>query len=264
MLPASPQVYSSGGTERRHWVGALLAGWLLMNSAWAQAPVDDPTIAAAEASQVRDQYCTDASNDAITLEAEGTARVSAVWARVSRSYDANKTVYLLYWRALLGQCIDKVERVQEDLESFLAAVGDDPAYGEQVRDARRRLQRLAVQVQAEQQIVDPRPAIGIGLGLVGGGAVLGALSGWQGARMAELSASWHSGDLLTDGYQGVEDEASRAEATSNGLLAAAVATGGAGVIAAVVGAGVAAEQAQVAASIVPTRGGIAVAIGGRW
>lgn len=235
-----------------------------MGSAWAQAPVEDPTIAAAEASQIRDQYCTDASNDAITLEAEGTARVSAVWARVSRSYDASQAVYLLYWRALLGQCIDKVERVQEDLEAFLAEVGDDRAYGEQIRDARRRLQRLAVRAQGESRATDPRPAIGVGLGLMGGSAVLGALSGWQGARMGELSATWHSGDLTTEQYQGIGAEADQAEAASNALLAAALATGGAGVIAAVVGAGVAADQAQLSASIVLTPGGVAIAVGGRW
>lgn len=47
------------------------------------------------------------------MQAEGTARVSAVWARVSRSYDASSAVSLLYWRALLGQCTDKMDRVQD-------------------------------------------------------------------------------------------------------------------------------------------------------
>ncbi len=230
----------------------------------AQSPVDDPTVAAAEASDVRDRYCSDASDDAITLQAEGTARVSAVWARVSHSYDAHKAVYLLYWRALLGQCLDKTELVQEDLEAFIASVGDDDAYSEQVRDAERRLRRLRLVGQSTTAAPDPRPGIGIGVGVAAAGGVLAGLAGWQGQEMANLSAQWHSGALFTDEYEGVGNAARGAEAAANGLTAAAIGAGAAGVTVLVVSAGIAGDRVKAAALVVPTPDGFAVALSGRW
>ena len=244
----------------------LLAGLIAFSagSAAAQSPVDDPTVVAAEASEVRDRYCSDASDEAITLQAEGTARVSAVWARVSRAYDADPAVYLLYWRALLGQCIDKMDRVQEDLEAFLAAVADDPGYSEQVRDARRRLRRIQVAEASEGGTTDPRPGIGVGIGVAAAGGVLGALAGWQGQELETLSEQWHSGALLKEDYEGVGAAATTAAAAANGLTAAAVGAGAAGLTVLIVSAGITADQAAVTAVVVPTPGGLALAMGGRW
>jgi hypothetical protein len=246
-------------------VGALvaLAAWLTAAQAAAQAPVDDPTVAAAEASEVRDQYCTDASDAAITLEAEGTARVSAVWARVSRSYDAHQAVYLLYWRGLLGQCIDKLDRVQEDLEAFIAAVGDEAAYAEQVRDAERQLRRIHMQAQAQSTRPDPRPGIAVGIGLAGGAGALAGLAGWQSSELARWTSEYHSGDLLTDDYPLWEANALQAEGAANALTGAAVAAGIVGLTVAVVSAGVSADQ-PVTALVVPTPDGPVFALGGRW
>ena len=241
--------------------GVLLGAALIASTAWGQAPIDDPSIAAAEASEVRDRYCSDASDALITLEAEGTARVSAVWARVSRSYDATQASYLLYWRALLGQCLDKTDRVQEDLLAFLSAVGDDSAYREQVRDAERLL--LRIDVKERSKAADPRPAIGVGAAVAGVGGVLGGLAGWQAQVLSERTTLWHSGQLLTGDFNGVGDEARRAADAANGLTAGAVAAAATGLTVLAVSAGIAGDSRAVVA-VVPTQGGVAVAIGGRW
>ena len=246
-------------------MGTLLAVLFafFIGSAAAQSPVDDPTVVAAEASEVRDRYCSDASDDLITLQAEGTARVSAVWARVSRSYDASHAVYLLYWRGLLGQCIDKMDRVRQDLEAFLAAVADDPAYSGQARDARRRLRRIQVNEASITRAADPRPGIGVGIGVAAAGGVLGALAGWQAQELQTLDARWHSGTLEKGDFDGVADGANAAAEASNGLTAAAVAAGATGITVLIVSAGITSDRTPVAV-VLPLPGGVAFSLGGRW
>lgn len=245
---------------------ATLFAFLLVlqaGEARGQNPVDEPAAIAAAASEVRDRYCSDASGAAVTQQAEGTAAVSSVWARVSRSYDAHRAEYLLYWRALLGQCIDKMDLVQDDLEAFIAAVGTDVAYAEQVRDAERRLRRIRL-VETQESRPRGRPAVGVGVALAAGGGVMAGLSAWQGQEMQQRSEEWHSGELVTEQFDLVEASGLQAEAASNGLLGAAIGLGTAGVVVAVVGAVVPGSGRSISAVAVPTPGGVAVAIGGRW
>jgi hypothetical protein len=244
-------------------IAVLLASWLA-GTAQAQEPVDDPVLVAGEASQVRDQYCTDASDAAITLQAEGTAAVSAVWARVSRSYDQHKAVYLLYWRGLLGQCIDKTALVRQDLESFVVVVGDDPAYREQVRDAERRLKRLAIVEAQAAGKVDPRPGIGVGIGVAAGGAVLGGLAAWQGQRMQELNTQFHAGGLQQGSYDTLSVDGQAAALASNALSGAAVAAGATGLTVLAISAAITHSQSSTVAVVLPTPDGITLGIGGRW
>lgn len=145
--------------------------------------------------------------------------------------------------------------------AFLAAVAAD---SEQVRDAKRRLRRILVTEAIEIPVADPRPSIGIGVGVAAAGGVLGAIAGWQGQELQTLSERWHSGTLLKDEFSGVGEAATTAAATGSGLTAAAVGTGGAGITVLVVSAGIAGDQAPVVAVVLPTPGGVAFSIGGRW
>ena len=132
--------------------------------------------AAVAASAVLDAECTDVAGGAATTSANALVVVGPVLAQVSSTYDATREPVLLYWRGALTSCIGQEDRAVEDLTAFVAAVDGQPGYEDQVRDARRRLQRLTAS-SARPVAARAVPQAGSPIGpvlLAGGGAALGA------------------------------------------------------------------------------------------
>ncbi len=100
---------------------------LLFVSLAFAGPADD---AAIEADRVNQAACLDvAEQRAVNKAGVAMAEVSVVWVRVDEVYTAApapKPKHLLYWRGVLGQCLDRDELARADL----------------VRDAKRRITRL--------------------------------------------------------------------------------------------------------------------------
>jgi hypothetical protein len=86
-----------------------------VDDAPAPTAAPDAGLLAQEAAAVVDEHCSDAAVAAGTQAARAVATVSDVLARVSEAHDATGQVWLLYWRGVLQQCIDREERAIEDL-----------------------------------------------------------------------------------------------------------------------------------------------------
>ena len=124
--------------------------------------------------------CADVAGDKVGRAADALVLVSTAYSKVHDSYKsapAPKPTFLLYWRGVLGQCLDRDELAGIDLRAFIEAERGNDEYGEQVRDARRRLRRLgrsqasASQVPAAAAVAGaaglastPRFTLGIGGG----------------------------------------------------------------------------------------------------
>ncbi len=194
-----------------------------------------------------------------TLAAQSLARVGDVWARVSEAYERSKEPYLLYWRGVLGQCLNQDERAVADLEGFLAGVGDESTYTDLVRDATVRLRRLK---RGEERGPSAGVPLGIGLGLAAGAGLSGALAAWQNQVSVDAHDRYKSGELTTAEFPFVQTDSLEAWRRRNGLLAL---SGGlaAGSIAALITAAVMGQDG-VGVAAVPTPGGFVVSMGGRW
>jgi hypothetical protein len=172
----------------------LVAGLLAAAPAAAEEAVktSDPEseALALEAQQVVNEHCAEAAGKSITKAAVAVARVSDVWARVSTHLELSRKVYLLYWRGVLGQCLDQEERAIEDLRSFVAVRADSALWAGLVQDANSRLRRLeksqgkSSERTALRLPVLPPPTprsggIALGIGLSSAAVATGLLSGWQ-------------------------------------------------------------------------------------
>lgn len=164
------------GRATSTWLGVLLRALLAAGSAAAQDEAPDAGAAAQAASAVLDAECTDVAGGAATTSANALVVVGPVLAQVSRTYDETKDPVLLYWRGALTSCIGQEDRAIEDLTAFVAAVEDQPGYADQVRDARRRLQRLTASSPRPTAVVvvGPRPSPAGPILMAAGGAALGA------------------------------------------------------------------------------------------
>jgi hypothetical protein len=146
-----------------------------------------------EAQQVVSEYCAQAAGESITRAALAVVRVSDVWARVSTRLEQSRKVYLLYWRGVLGQCLDQEERAIEDLRSFVAVRADSELWAALVQDANTRVRRLeralgktAARTVAPVPVLPPLPpptprtgGVALGIGLSSAAAATGLLSAWQ-------------------------------------------------------------------------------------
>ncbi len=123
----------------------IIALLCLLSGAALAAEVETPApeVAASEAADIVDKHCSDVASSGTSHAAAAFTEVSPVWARVSRSYDQHKTLFLLYWRGVLSQCLNQEERAQEDLVAFIAAAEGDSTMASQVSDSRRRLRHLS-------------------------------------------------------------------------------------------------------------------------
>ena len=256
-----------GGNHITIFIFALLAALLASSGAHAQEPADAPSpeATAQAAAEVVDLHCAEVAAGKATASAEALAAVAPVLAQVSRVHDASGATYLLYWRGLLNACVGQEERGIEDLEAFLAGVGNQPAYAAQVQQARVRLRRLKGEPPAPS--VAPQTVGGV----VAGGALLGAsgalagLSGWQGQLLRDAQASFAAGTRPWSETDEFGQEGDDAAAASNALLAASIGSGVAGAVVIAVTAATGKGQPAVGAALVPLpTGGMAFQLGGRW
>jgi hypothetical protein len=129
------------------WVMALVGSLLgPAGAAWAEDDEDEisaPIDAAARANEVNQTYCGDAYSRDMTLATENTSRVADAWFAVSKSYDAHDDApYLLFWRAVLAQCLNRTEEAYADFDQFIAAHETEGSYADLVRQAKQRMRRL--------------------------------------------------------------------------------------------------------------------------
>lgn len=241
------------------WTLALVVGLAAARPALAS---DEG--AAKAAADVVELHCAHVAAGQATEYAEALAAVTPVLLDVSQAYDASGAAYLLYWRGVLSSCVGQTERGVTDLVAFLEGVGDDPDYAAQARDARRRLARL--RGEPPEPTPAPRGAAGAvaGAALLGTGGVLGGLSGWQGATAAAREAEFVAGRQAWSITDGIGQEWEDAAAASNGLLAASVGAGVAGLVVVVITAATGREPKATATVLPLPRGGAALQVGGRW
>ncbi len=226
---------------------------------------------ALEAQDAVEAHCSDAVADDVTLAAESVATVSAVWAKVSSALESNRKVYLLYWRGVLGQCLNQDEKALNDLEDFLAARGSSTTWASLVEDAERRVRRLrrgtlrgAVGVRPSGVLV----AGGVGSGIASG--VLGGLAGWQWSVVEQARQDLYDGAHIGLGDLNSRlDEEAAAVAAHEGLVVAASVAGAATVGLLVSGAIADGQRPRLAVAPwwAPTRDGakaVGVVVAGRW
>lgn len=115
---------------------------VLLFSATAKAEsTRSPEDIASEAYFVHGDHCGQARSSR-TLAVDDEVKVTAMLRDVSATFDRSQKNYLLYWRALLGECLDKRGDAEKDLDLFLSRAGTDPGSAGLVDDARRRFRRL--------------------------------------------------------------------------------------------------------------------------
>lgn len=223
---------------------------------------------AARASSTVDEHCSDAAQADVTLAAESVARVSTVWAEVSKALEDSRKVYLLYWRGVLGQCLNQEEKALDDFEEFLRARGGSMSWASLVDDAERRIRVLKRKLGVRPDPPPGAPGFVVGAALAGGAAASGGLSGWQWsealATMDALAAGEHvGGDAAA--YQTAGDSAAT---TSHVLAGTAAGLGAAAAISIVIGATRPPKGARTAHTVVPvlvpTEGGAVAGLAGRW
>ena len=98
--------------------------------------------------------------------------VVPVLAEIARLHEVGGEPYLLYWQAVLQQCIGRIDPAISDFEAFLAAAVDDDAIQSLRADAEARLRRL----RSGNSTAPTRPTGRRSWGLR---AVIGAGAGWQ-------------------------------------------------------------------------------------
>ena len=254
------------------WIpGVVLCGLILMP---AGAAAEDAQALALEASEVLQAHCADAGGLDIGAAADSIAIVGPVWAKLDAALTETRKVYLLYWRGVLAQCLDKEEMAIRDLEGFVAARASDPSYQGQVKDASRRLRILRRRNSGGGQGSEAGPFV-LGGTLLGIGGLFGALSGWQAATADSKYVAYHSGDYTRGSFPELYREGEEATIAANAFIGAAVGSGTAGLVSLIVGAAAAGRMrtAQLgpmlphpALSFLPAgeRSVVGLSINGRW
>jgi hypothetical protein len=252
---------TTSGARARLALGLLLAFALLPAAALAQTPAD----LALRAATIHDRWCSDVAAGQSTEAATAMVEVTPVLRDVSRVFDETNDASLLYWRGMLNQCLSQDERAIDDLEAFIAKVGEDEIYSSQVKEAKRRLRRLTgAPVKSSN---GPAPeGIAVGASLLSTGGVLGGLSGWQNQVRADAQAEYDGGMQPWAATAAALTDAQAASGASRGLLGGAIAGATAGIGALVVTLALTKGPAKTAAVplVVPTEGGAVVGFGGRW
>jgi len=215
-------------------------------------------------------HCSDAAADDVTAAAESVAAVGAVWARVSATLESTRKVYLLYWRGVLGQCLDQEAKALDDLTAFLGAREDSPMWSSLVDDAKRRVRQLERKLGRSAKTASPAtPAIVIGSALGVGAAGAGGLSAWQWSESQQVATEMANGVHIGQDIDGWLVDGARAADASHALVGAAAGLGTAAVVSFVV-AGVrgGGAPARVSRALVPWvqpgPGSVTIGFGGEW
>jgi hypothetical protein len=266
----------TGGGRARRLVGSravlrrlLLCCLLLPAFALAQAPPegDEAEALALEAAQAHQRHCSDAAGMNMSNRTTAVAEVSAVWARVHGELERSRKAYLLYWRGVLGECLDQEEPALADLKAFVAARAGSDRYATQVADAQRRIRRLERSLGGAGGGSVAGPVVAVALGV--GAGTAGGLAGWQWGVATttadELYAEPHSGTTLTE----LVATGDRAQTTSRVLVGTAAGLGVGSVVAIIASAAAPKRTAGVERplpvfAVAPTPEGVAFSLGGRW
>ncbi len=197
--------------------------------------------------------------------ARAIVEVGGVWAELADVHDATGATWLLYWRGLLAQCIGQDARAVEALIGFVESGAEAEGMAAMVRNARKRLRRLAPDYSPpKRQRSVPSAEV---RGRVAGGVALAV-----GAAGAGVGSSVGFGTLSNTHatLTGATHPAAEAESlvvTGDGQLAAGVGLA-VGALAAGVAAGAVfgatAAKVEVAAGVAPLEDGLVLLVGGRW
>jgi len=166
---------------------ALLTLAVLPGVAMAQAT--DTADLAVQAANTHETHCANMQGKDMEAAVKGFQEVAGVWGDIDAAMKASDTPqpYLLYWRGLLAQCLDKTEEATSDLEGFLKAAEfmeavDEERHGQlqaMAADARRRIKQLrrgtgVIRPSATALTPQTRTKRGLGVAmLIAGGAAAG-------------------------------------------------------------------------------------------
>ncbi len=191
-------------------MAAVLATAVLLTAAVAQAD-EAPQAApeapakkapsseqlAIEAAQVQGEHCANAASRLDTSGARSISIVSDTWVRVSERYDQSGESYLLYWRGVLAQCMDKEDFALQDLENFISRSEGNALWATLIKDATRRTRQLSRKTgrttTTRSQAPAPSSAV---LGVVLGASLAGASAGCGIAGASWWSRSQEKADLI--------------------------------------------------------------------
>ena len=165
---------------------ALISGWP-GSSAAQETAADDLAV---RASGVHAEHCADIHASDMTVAVQGYAAVAEIWGELDsalKEADAPQP-YLLYWRGLLSQCLNRDAEAASDLEGFLKATEflgavDETRQGQlksMARDAQKRLKRLGsddtTAARPQPKPVDGKRGSGAALLVAGSLAAAGGIS----------------------------------------------------------------------------------------
>jgi len=183
----------------------------------ARAVLADGSIdAATKASQVNQEECANVHTLKQSVSAVGVQKVAEVWAEVGKVYELEgKAPYLLFWRAVLAQCLGRNELAILDLESFVASQKGQTMFVDLVRQAKIRMKRLGGRAKAgegpsaiwlrKDDVLEVDISYGVATGLRGlacsdeGGKMLSEMPPDQESRPANSSCIGGAGFQLPTG-----------------------------------------------------------------
>lgn len=138
-----PSILHAGGTllPTRLWICLTFA------SVPCAAHADDVEELATLANDVNQEYCAEIYAQDVRLAAQGYQKVAAAWESVDLGYEETRSSILLYWRAVLAQCLGQDEIAERDLQYLVQRLTDtnESDLAGVLGDAQRRLKRLEAQ-----------------------------------------------------------------------------------------------------------------------
>ena len=210
------------------------------------------TDTAQAAAQVHAEHCAQVWGKNDALAAGSMVAVSQQWARVVEVYEQSKASYLLYWRAMLTECLGQDERAMIDFQAFIEH--EDSRYSpSMVADAEWRLRRVfrkasgqvvsgASTAPAQAGLFARRPAaaaaigIGAGLLLVSAAPTAFSIGAWQ--SVVRLNERMHQQLPPEDGWGKEMQEMTEDLQASRASLGVAIGMAVGGLTSVVVGAAV--------------------------
>ncbi len=242
---------------------AMLCVGIVTPAAAQDTDVLSPEEAALLASRVQAEVCADVAASNPETQAAAMMLAAPAWGQVSAAYRTHGKAYLLYWRGLLAECLDKEDQAATDYAAFVDAMGSDSAYASQTKDARRRLRRLLPSTSGAQSSVGSEGS-GLGPGIVLGGvggatAVFGAGMHFASYATADFDANAGTYGGSTEDYQ----QTLGLNRAGFGLLVGGAAAAATGVIVAIAsGSRRQAAAPRVGAAVLASRDGVVFVIGG--
>ena len=143
---------SNAGAQRLGAIGLAFLFSVWTTASWA-GPAED---AATRAYETHQEHCASLASGDVSGKAKATVEVSPVWVDVDAAYNQTGAPYLLYWRAILGQCLNQPEAAIEDFQYFLGSQEGQSTFTTLVKDAKARLRRMGAPIKG----VPPPPVEG--------------------------------------------------------------------------------------------------------